>query len=81
MAVAEESQHRGIGRTIMAELLDFAARHDAPGIWCAARVPAIGFYERFGFFVASELYMEPEIGAHVRMERLSGATSPSLGGA
>jgi predicted GNAT family N-acyltransferase len=68
MAISPEHQREGIGRLIMTAILDFVPRAGGGGIWCAARVPAIGFYEQFGFVVAGEVYEEAIIGPHVRME-------------
>jgi hypothetical protein len=36
-------------------------------VWCNARTPARGFYERAGFAVEGEEFELPEIGPHVLM--------------
>lgn len=69
MAVDLESQGKGVGSAIMSTLLEFASHINPGGIWCAARMPAVGFYEQFGFKSVGEAYVEPDIGAHIRMER------------
>ena len=53
----------------MASILEFVQVHGGGGIWCAARVPAVGFYEKFGFITVGTTYVEPEIGPHIQMER------------
>jgi predicted GNAT family N-acyltransferase len=69
MATAEG--HRGAG--IGSELLRAAVAHvHAQGgtlVWCNARVGALAFYEREGFVVAGERYVDPELGPHVPMQR------------
>ena len=70
MAVAPESQRQGVGRALMYAIFDFVADVDHGGIWCAARLRAVGFYEKFDFASVGEPYVERGIGAHVRMERL-----------
>jgi GNAT superfamily N-acetyltransferase len=69
MAIDPTMQARGVGRAVMSELLDFVARSGGGQIWCAARMAAVGFYERFGFDVIGDVFEEPVIGPHIRMER------------
>ena len=70
MAVAEEAQRQGVGRALMYAIFDFVSNVDHGGIWCAARLRAVEFYEKFDFATAGEPYIERGLGAHVRMERL-----------
>lgn len=67
MAVAES--HRGSGAG--SELLRACGQHirDRGGrrIWCNARTPAQGFYERFGFVTCGEMFDLVAIGPHVVM--------------
>jgi GNAT superfamily N-acetyltransferase len=73
MATDPSVRGTGVGR----RLLEFAERDlaDAPAVqqlWCNARVPAVGFYQRAGWVVASEVFDIPTAGPHVRMtKRLS----------
>ena len=69
MAVVPEHQREGIGASLLRAVVDFVSRAGDGGIWCAARVPAIGFYEQFGFMSVGDPYEEPIIGPHIRMER------------
>jgi predicted GNAT family N-acyltransferase len=70
MAIEPAWQRKGVGRAVMAALLDFVARSGGGGIRCAARLHAVEFYEKFGFVTVGEVYEEPVIGPHVRMERV-----------
>jgi predicted GNAT family N-acyltransferase len=70
MATDPDRQGQGVGRSLMIGLLDFVARSGGGALWCNARLHAVGFYERFGFVVAGEVFEEPEIGPHVRMARV-----------
>jgi N-acetylglutamate synthase-like GNAT family acetyltransferase len=48
-AVDADQQHSGIGTRILNYVINYAAENGATGIWCNARVDAIGFYTKFGF--------------------------------
>ena len=69
MATDPAARGRGLGGGVLAALIDHAARHGATRIWCNARIPARGLYERAGFEPVSEEWDEPRIGRHVRMSR------------
>jgi predicted GNAT family N-acyltransferase len=68
MATLEGARGRGLGGLVLAELIDYAAGADAALLWCAARTPAITFYERFGFASVGERF-ESEGVEHVHMWR------------
>lgn len=70
MAVDDGAQRQGVGRALLYAILDFVSNVDHGGIWCAARLRAVGFYEKFDFASVGEPYIERGLGAHVRMERL-----------
>ena len=67
MAVDESRRGSGVG----AALLGICAQHiHARGgkrLWCNARTPAIGFYQRCGLRVASEVWDGGGTGPHVDM--------------
>jgi len=74
MAVDESHQGRGLGR----ELLKHAEQTVEIGqvllLWCNARVPAAGFYEKHGWTIVSDVFEIPTAGPHVKMsKRLKGA--------
>ena len=70
MAIDERCRGEGVGRAVMDEVLDFIATSGGGLFWCNARLPAVGFYEKFGFVTVGEEFEEPVIGRHVRMERV-----------
>jgi GNAT superfamily N-acetyltransferase len=71
MAVSPGFQRRGVGGLMLAELQRFAAEHP-DGVrlmWCNARSPAVGFYERQGWTVASDEFVIETAGPHFKMTR------------
>ena len=70
MAVAPLHQRRGIGAQLVA-VMERSIREspaDVPRLlWCNARVPAVAFYERQGWDVASREFEIPHSGPHVQM--------------
>ena len=70
MATAPGFRGRGVGRELMA-LLESDLLADRPTLprllWCNARVPALGFYQRQGWDVVSEQFDIPTAGPHFRM--------------
>ena len=70
MATAAAARGTGIGRA----LLHFAdealvAATGIRGLWCNARVESIGFYERVGWEVVSDVFDVPGVGPHRVMIR------------
>jgi ribosomal protein S18 acetylase RimI-like enzyme len=68
MATAPGARGLGAGTGVLAELVRHALVEGAQRIWCNARSPARGFYERAGFRVISEEFELPMIGPHFVME-------------
>jgi ribosomal protein S18 acetylase RimI-like enzyme len=68
MAVSPEVRGRGVGQALL-EFLESGLRAESPvrQLWCNARTPAVGFYERQGWRVVSEVFDIPTAGPHVRM--------------
>jgi predicted GNAT family N-acyltransferase len=60
----------GVGRAMLS-YVDQQVRSgsDVRQMWCNARVPAAGFYERAGWMVKSEPFEIPTAGPHVRMSK------------
>jgi GNAT superfamily N-acetyltransferase len=75
MAVDEAHQRRGLGRELLARAEAVAASESQVGwLWCNARVPAAGFYQKHGWAIVSEVFEIPTAGPHVKMsKRLKGA--------
>lgn len=69
MAVEPAWRGRGVGTALAARLLDEVARQGGGELWCNARSPAAGFYEREGFARIGGEWDDPEHGPHVRMIR------------
>ncbi|HZP15876.1 MAG TPA: GNAT family N-acetyltransferase [Nocardioides sp.] len=69
MATAPDHRGRGAGTMVLDELVRHAIARGANCIWCNARVPARGLYERAGFSVTSEEFEVPDIGPHYVMEK------------
>jgi GNAT superfamily N-acetyltransferase len=71
MATDPAVRRAGVGRGLL-ELLEQDLRADrtaAPQLWCNARTPASGFYQRMGWEVVSEVFEIPTAGPHVRMTK------------
>lgn len=62
MATAEGRRGQGIGALVLAGAVDAVRARGGGSIWCKARVVALGFYERHGFTVDTDVYVEPQTG-------------------
>lgn len=58
MAVDDAVQGRGIGRALMRELVARARTDGVEVIWANGRDGALGFYERIGFRVAGDGFLD-----------------------
>jgi ribosomal protein S18 acetylase RimI-like enzyme len=68
----ERGRGTGAGGALLLAGLDHARAHGGTRVWCNARTPARGFYERFGFAVEGEEFELPDIGGHHLMSRALG---------
>ena len=70
MATAASARGTGIGRALL-RFADEAlvAATGIRGLWCNARVESIGFYERVGWEVVSDVFDVPGVGPHRVMVR------------
>ncbi len=68
MATAPAARGRGAGSAVLDGLVAHARGYGARRVWCNARSPARGFYERAGFRVCSEEFELAKIGPHFVME-------------
>ncbi|HEX8002560.1 MAG TPA: GNAT family N-acetyltransferase [Mycobacteriales bacterium] len=64
MASEPELRGRGFGAAALRAALDYARERGAARVWCNARTPALGFYERHGFAVVGEEFELPDAGPH-----------------
>jgi GNAT superfamily N-acetyltransferase len=74
MATAPELRSTGVGGAVLDAAVAHAASAGGALVWCHARVPARRFYERAGFRVHGDEWVDPEIGPHVAMWRPLGAS-------
>ncbi len=74
MATTPDVRGRGVGGRLLEHVEQYVVTEaDCDIIWCNARGPAVGFYERFGWNVVSEEFDVPRAGPHFRMVKpLSG---------
>jgi GNAT superfamily N-acetyltransferase len=65
MAVAPELHRAGIGGRLLAHVDEIVAASDfSHALWCNARVPAVPFYARHGWTIASDVFEIPTAGPH-----------------
>ena len=68
MATRPDWQRRGVGRALLAHIQQHIAEHTpVRQLWCNARVEAVGFYERQGWRIISDVFEVPTVGPHHRM--------------
>ena len=69
MAVLPSHRRTGVGGLMLKQLLRLArdAAGDVRRMWCNARTPAVGFYERHGWVVASDEFVIETAGPHFKM--------------
>ncbi len=68
MAVLGPWRNRGVGRALMEEIMRLAHARAFPVVHLDAQVHAIAFYQRFGFSVCSDVFLDAGI-PHRRMRR------------
>ena len=75
MATRPDLQGRGIGAAMLAEAERYIASNtDVRQFWCNARVPAVAFYRKAGWDVASDVFEVANVGPHQEMcKRMSRA--------
>jgi ribosomal protein S18 acetylase RimI-like enzyme len=69
MATRSDSRGRGLGRQVLDLLIGHVASRGGGLVWCNARTPALGLYERAGFLARGDVFELPEIGPHLVMWR------------
>ena len=77
MAVDDSVQGRGIGRALMREVVRRARDSGAQVLWANGRDTALGFYERVGFRVAGDGFVDSvmHLGHHVVIADVDGITA------
>ena len=61
MAVLKEYRGQGVGSALLTALLDYARQEHYAGIYLHAQLTAISFYEKHGFMVKGEQFMDAGI--------------------
>ncbi len=69
MATLPEVRGQGYGGALLERCLSHVLNHGGTLVWCTARVPAAGFYRRYGFESEGDVFELPAIGPHVLMRR------------
>ncbi|HUS62156.1 MAG TPA: GNAT family N-acetyltransferase [Acidimicrobiales bacterium] len=69
MATEESLRGQGIGAAVLGAAIAHVAEHGGGLFWCNARMSALTFYERAGFVTRGEMWVDPDIGPHIRMWR------------
>jgi predicted GNAT family N-acyltransferase len=64
MATDPRVRGLGTGRALVAEGLTRVVARGADLVWCDARAPAVGFYERIGFTAVTDEYDLRPVGPH-----------------
>lgn len=77
MAVASQWQRRGIGNRIVETTKEIAISN-GKSLWCNARFPAVGFYERQGWIQSGPFFDIPIVGPHIVM-KWTGNSENSVG--
>jgi GNAT superfamily N-acetyltransferase len=62
MAVNDDAQNTGIGRALIDAGIEHARAIDARFVWAKARDSALYFYERCGFSIVGDQFLEPASG-------------------
>jgi len=68
MATAEDRRGQGIGTAVLRAVVAYVAQHGGGLLWCNARIAARSFYERAGFVSRGDVWDDPDLGPHVKME-------------
>lgn len=70
MATTPALRGQGVGGLLLSAAIDHATTRHGKVIWCNARTPARGFYERYGFEAIGDVFEMDGIGPHVLMVRI-----------
>ncbi|CBK43435.1 putative Acetyltransferase, GNAT family [Nitrospira defluvii] len=72
MAVLKDWRGRGVGRALLRTLLDLATRRGLSRVTLSAQTHALGFYERAGFDVVGEPFIDAGIPHRKMVKELYG---------
>ena len=69
MAIVPDLRQTGIGKAMIEFLEADLADSNVKQLWCNARVPAAGFYQKMGWQIVSDVFEIPTAGPHVKMAK------------
>ena len=69
MAIVPDLRQTGVGKAMIDFLEADLADSNVKQLWCNARVPAAGFYQKMGWQTVSEIFEIPTAGPHVKMSK------------
>jgi GNAT superfamily N-acetyltransferase len=69
MATEDRCRGRGVGTAVLRAVILHVGTYGGGLLWCSARTPAQVFYERAGFAVTGDPWVDPVLGPHVAMQR------------
>lgn len=69
IAVLKSWRNQGIGSAVLTALLEYATTHDMRKVYLHAQTTAISFYEKHGFVVWSDEFMDAGI-PHKTMQKI-----------
>ena len=67
-ATETAEQNKGYGSVLLNHVMEESIKNKVETLWCNARTTALRFYEKFGFEVVSEKWINNEV-EYVKMER------------
>jgi predicted GNAT family N-acyltransferase len=69
MATLKEYQGQGLSQALLRAAFPLIQQNHVNSLWCNARIPAVGFYEKVGFEVHGNEFDIPGVGPHVLMHK------------
>ena len=75
MAVLQAYRRRGVGSALLSALLEYARQKKLAGVYLHAQLGAIPFYEKHGFIVSGEQFMDAGIAHRNMVYRFTEGTS------
>lgn len=69
MAVDHGHRGKGVGALMLERLLEHAADHEGAVVWASVRMPAFGFFERYGFTRSGSPVDDPDEGPSYLVHR------------
>jgi predicted GNAT family N-acyltransferase len=73
MAVMKNWRNQGVGSAILKALIEFAQNRHDPSVVLNAQTTAIGFYEKQGFIICSDEFLDAGIPHRTMMRTLAGS--------